>query len=141
MSSIFNYDILSNFRYTDIFFYHSLDHRLEINHKIDHASSDIVANALKMGEKRFQYSEHKDHPNFMTTRPYYPLKFSTAPAEALRLANADEPDEIDDIDDLVDVIKFNAAGAADGLKGFSSRKLEDVKEMDIGAGLVEIVAG
>ena len=76
----------------------------------------------------------------MTTRPYYPLKFSTAPAEALRLANADEPDEIDDIDDLVDAIKFNAAGAADGLKGFSSRKLDDVRDMDIGAGLVEIVA-
>jgi hypothetical protein len=53
MSSIFNYDILSNFRYTDIFFYHNLDQRLELNGKIDHASSDIISNLLKMGEKPF----------------------------------------------------------------------------------------
>ena len=53
MSSIFNYDILSNFRYTDIFFYHNLDQRLELGGKIDHASSDIISNLLKMGEKQY----------------------------------------------------------------------------------------
>ena len=59
MASIFNYDILSNFRYTDIFFYHALDQRLVLNGNIDHKSSDVVSNVLKMGEKTYQTHSHR----------------------------------------------------------------------------------
>jgi len=82
MSSIFNYDILSNFRYADVFFYHPLDQRLEIDGKIDHNSSDIVANVLKMGEKRFKNMSHRKAKFRM-------MKFSTNPSMARHLANDD----------------------------------------------------
>lgn len=101
MSSIFNYDILSNFRYTDIFFYHNLDQRLELGGKIDHTSSDIISNLLKMGEKQYSVNLHRK-PKFRI------MKFHTDPNMALKMANAEESDGIDDIDDLFDTIKYNS---------------------------------
>ena len=53
LSSIFNYDILSNFRYSEIFFYQALDQRIEVDGVIDHSFSDNVTVALKLGEKPY----------------------------------------------------------------------------------------
>lgn len=51
LMNIYNYDILSNYRYCDEFFYMQMDKRVE------HESSDFVAKVLYLGEDRVNDGE------------------------------------------------------------------------------------
>ena len=99
MSSIFNYDILSNFRYTDIFFYHNIDQRITLNDGlIDNESSDIVSSILKLGEKPYKGDSKSGHKCSGT------LHFHTNIKELHRL-NVLGNDSDDGVDGLLKNVK------------------------------------
>ena len=53
LMNLFNYDILTNNRYCDQFFYSNLDIRVE------QESSDFIFNALNLGEEKIE-SKHRN---------------------------------------------------------------------------------
>ena len=57
ISNIPNYDILSNQAYTDAMFYTTMDQRIVYEGKVEHRSSDIIAEHLLMGEQRYDHTK------------------------------------------------------------------------------------
>ncbi len=60
ISNIACYDILHNPFYADALFYTSMDQRIKYEGKIEHYSSDLIAQHVFMGEERYDKTKTKE---------------------------------------------------------------------------------